>query len=849
VAAATGLTPLVGRESDVALLLERWAQSQAGQGQVVLLSGEAGIGKSRLVEVLRQRAVSEGSPNLTLRCSPYHTHSALYPVIAHLQRVLAWRRDEPPAATLDRLERVLRASRLAPDEAVPLVAALLSVPLPEGRYPPVLLTPQQQRQQTLDGLVAWLLAEAERQPVLVVWEDLHWADPSTLELLGLVIDQAPTAHMLTLVTYRPEFRPPWAPRSHLTQLTLGRLPRAQVEIMVRQLTGDKPLPAEVVAQVVAKTDGVPLFVEELVKMLLESGLVREEEDRYGLIGPLPSLAIPATLQDSLMARLDRLSTARAVAQLGAVLGREFDYELMRAVATMEEATLQQGLAQLVDAELLYQRGRPPQARYLFKHALIQEAAYQSLLKSTRQRYHQRSAQVLEAQFPETAENQPELLAHHYTEASLLPQAIRYWHRAGERASQRSAHVEAIAHLTTALALLMTLPETPNRAQQELDLQATLGPTLMVTKGFAAPEVVRAYARARELCRQVGDTARLFPVVWGLHQFYQARAELRTAHELGAQLLSLAHRTQDPVALMEAHRALGQTLLQIGELPSALEHLEQGIGLYDPQHHRSVAFRYGADPKVICLCHAALGLWRLGYPDRALESSHQALTLARDLGHPFSLANAQFWAAWVHQFRREQTAAHEQAEAAIMLATAQRFPLAVAFGTLIRGWALAAQGQAAEGLGQIRQSLADWRKTGGELHRPYFLALLAEACGRVGAREEGLCVLDEALTIVNTTTAHQWEAELDRLKGELLLLRSPTHHEEAEARFRQALATARHQQAKSLELRAAMSLARLWQQQGKRQEAHDLLAPVYSWFTEGFDTADLQEAKALLEELS
>jgi predicted ATPase len=484
----------------VALLLERWAQSQAGLGQVVLLSGEAGIGKSRLVEVLRQRTVSEGSPNLTLRCSPYHTHSALYPVIAHLQRVLAWRRDEPPAAALDRLERVLRPSRLAPDEVVPLVAALLSVPLPEGRYPPVLLTPQQQRQQTLDGLVAWLLAEAERHPVLVVWEDLHWADPSTL------------------VTYRPEFRPPWAPRSHLTQLTLGRLPRAQVEIMVRQLTGDKPLPAEVLAQVGAKTDGVPLFVEELVKMLLESGLVREEEDRYGLTGPLPSLAIPATLQDSLMARLDRLSTARAVAQLGAVLGREFDYALMRAVATMEEATLQQGLSQLVDAELLYQRGRPPQARYLFKHALIQEAAYQSLLKSTRQRYHQRSAQVLEAQFPETAENQPELLAHHYTEASLLPQAIRYWHRAGERASQRSAHVEAIAHLTTALALLMTLPETPDRAQQELDLQATLGPTLMVTKGFAAPEVVRAYARARELCQQVGDTARLFPVVWGLHRF-------------------------------------------------------------------------------------------------------------------------------------------------------------------------------------------------------------------------------------------------------------------------------------------------------------------------------------------
>jgi class 3 adenylate cyclase len=388
---AAGWTPLVGRESEVALLLERWQQSQAGLGQVVLLSGEAGIGKSRLVEVLRQRVVSAGSPRIVLRCSPYHTHSALYPVIQHLHRVLEWRRDETPAATLDTLERTLQVYDLAAGEAVPLVAALLSVPIPEGRYPPLVLTPQQQRQRTLDALTTWLLAEAERQPVLAVWEDLHWADPSTLELLGLVIEQVPTARMLTLVPARPEFRPPWAPWSHLTQLTLGRLSPPQVETMVRQLTGDKPLPADVLAQVVARTDGVPLFVEELVKMLLESGLVREEVDRYRLTGPLPPLAIPATLQDSLMARLDRLSTARTVAQLGAVLGREFTYELIRAVAPLDETTMQRGLRQLVDAELLYQLRWPPQARYVFKHALIQETAYQSLLKSTRQQAHQRSA--------------------------------------------------------------------------------------------------------------------------------------------------------------------------------------------------------------------------------------------------------------------------------------------------------------------------------------------------------------------------------------------------------------------------------------------------------------------------
>jgi class 3 adenylate cyclase/tetratricopeptide (TPR) repeat protein len=614
VAATTGLTPLVGRESELALLLERWAQSTAGLGQVVLLSGEGGIGKSRLVEVLRQRAVGEGSPCIVLRCSPYHTHSALYPVIEHLQRWLAWRRDEPPAAKLDRLEGVLQPSRLALDEVVPLLAALLSVPLPERRYPPVLLSPQQQRQRTLDTLVAWLLADAERQPVLAVWEDLHWADPSTLELLSLVIDQAPMTRMLTLVTARPEFRPPWAPRSHLTQLTLGRLPRPQVETMVRQLTGGKPLPAQVLAQVVAKTDGVPLFIEELVKMLLESGLIREDADRYALTGPLPPLAIPATLQDSLMARLDRLATARAVAQLGAVLGREFAYELIRAVAPMDEATVQRGLAQLVDAELLYQRGRPPQARYLFKHALIQETAYQSLLKSTRQQFHQQSAQALAAQFPEIVETQPELIARHYTEAGLTEQAIPSWQRAGQQARQRSANLEAVQHLTTGLALLATLPDTPARAQQEIDLQMALGPALMATKGPAAPAVEQTYARARALCAQVGDTPQLLPTLWGLCRFYRARGALPTAWELGEQLYRLAQGAVAPTHLLEAHDALGSTLFHLGEYAAAQTHLEQGIALTDPEAQQALALHHDVAPGVTCLAYAANILWCPGLSD-------------------------------------------------------------------------------------------------------------------------------------------------------------------------------------------------------------------------------------------
>jgi tetratricopeptide (TPR) repeat protein len=430
VAGATGLTPLVGREAEVTLLRERWAQSREGLGQVVVLSGEAGIGKSRLVYVLTEQVVDTGTPRLTLRCSPYHTNSALYPIIEHLQRLLHWQRDALPEAMLTMLEQALQAVRLPLTEAVPLMAALLSLPVPE-RYPPLTLSPQRQKQKTQEVLVAWLLAEAAQQPVLTIWEDLHWADPSTLELLGLLLDQAPTARLLMVLTCRPGFQPPWAPRSFVTPLALTRLLRPQVEEVVLRVTGGKPLPTEVVQQIVAKTDGIPLFVEELVKTILESGLVREEDSRYVLTGPLPPLAIPATLQDALMARLDRLAAVKEVAQLCVTLGREFAYEVLRAVAPLDEATLQHGLAQLVEAELLYQRGILPQATYVFKHALIRDAAYQSLLRSTRQQYHQRIAQVLEVQFPETVATQPELLTQHYTEAGLTEQALPYWQQVGE----------------------------------------------------------------------------------------------------------------------------------------------------------------------------------------------------------------------------------------------------------------------------------------------------------------------------------------------------------------------------------------------------------------------------------
>jgi class 3 adenylate cyclase len=485
---------LVGRDEESGLLRRRWDQSRAGLGQVVFVSGEAGIGKSALVDGLRAQVRAEGLPRIAFRCSPYHTASALYPVITRLEHLWQFAPDDAAATRLIKLEAGLRPSELPLAEVVPVFAGLLAVPLPADRYALLTGTPQQQKQQTLDTLVAWLAAQTERQPVLAVWEDLHWADPTTLELLGLVIEQAPTVPMLHVLTSRPAFLPPWPPRSHLTSLVLNRLEPRQVEALITQRVGGKVLPAAVVRHVVTKTDGVPLYVEELTKMLLASPLVREETGQYVLIGQLGTVAIPDTLQDALMARLDQLSAAKEVAQLGAVLGREFTYDLVKGIAPQNEYTLQAGLSQLVAAELLYQRGRPPRARYAFKHALIQDAAYASLLKSTRQQIHQRTAQVLEAQFPEMVATQPELLAHHLTEAGRSAQAVEYWQRAGERAVARSTHLEAISHLRTGLAVLQTLPETAERIQQELLLQIRLGQALMMTKGFAAPEAEHAYAR-------------------------------------------------------------------------------------------------------------------------------------------------------------------------------------------------------------------------------------------------------------------------------------------------------------------------------------------------------------------
>jgi class 3 adenylate cyclase/tetratricopeptide (TPR) repeat protein len=865
VAVRTGLTPLIGRELELELLRAHWDHAKAGAGQVVLLSGEPGIGKSRLVQELTEQLGHEGVTRIEFRCSPYHQNSALYPIIDHLQRLLGFQSGDSPEEKLRKLEVGARRAVPLQLEARPLLAALLSLPYPAGR-PPITVSPQKQNEKTQAALVAWLVEEAEKAAVYCAWEDLHWADPSTLEVLTLFLDQVPTTKLLVLLTFRPEFIPPWGNRSHLSQMTLSRLGRSQVEAMVEEVTGGKALPAEVVQQIVAKTDGVPLFVEELTKTVLESVASIESVESIGLHDhrSLQAIAIPATLHDSLMARLDRLGMVKEVAQLGATLGREFSYEFLQAVSPLDERTLQHGLKQLVEAELLYQRGLVPQATYLFKHALIQDTAYQSLLKSTRQQYHRQIAQVLAARFPETVETQPELVAQHYTEAGLREQAIPYWQRAGERATQRSAYVEAVAHLTRGLELLKTLADTPERVQQELTLQLALSNALLPVRGIASPEMEKTVTRARELCQQLGETPQLFPVLFRLMVFYLNRGELQTTRELAEQMMRLAQNVQDGLLLSLAYMALGVTLHHLGELSSARTLLEQAIALSDPQKHLHSTVGIYFDPRVLCRSYAAWTLWYLGYPDQGLKRTHEALALAEGLSHPFTLTETLAFAATFHSLRREWQIARERAEAVMTLSTEQGFPYWLAYGTTVRGEVLTEQDQVEEGIAQMQQGMAAFRATGAEMSRTIRLLLLAAAYAKVGQVEEGLSVVAEMLAFVNKTGAWVNETELYRLKGTLTLQQfkvqsstfkvtdprslTPDLQAEAEACFLKAIEIARRQQAKSLELRAVMSLARLWQQQGKRHEARNTLSEIYGWFTEGFDTKDLQEAKALLDSL-
>jgi predicted ATPase/class 3 adenylate cyclase len=841
--------PLVGRAHELALILDRWGRAEEGEGQVVLLAGEAGIGKSRLVRALREHVAGEPHTPLSHFCSPFHQTSALYPTIDLLERAAGFARDDDPPEKLAKLEALLAQASAGMALPVPLFTELLSIPT-KSRYPPLRLSPQRQKERTLEALVEQLTGLARHRPMLAVYEDVHWADPTTLELLDQVVDRVQALPALVIVTFRPEFAPRWTGRGHVTLLTLSRLGRHEGAALVEQVAGGKPLPAEVLQQIVAKTDGVPLFLEELTKSVLESGLLRDEGDSYVLSGPLPPLAIPATLHDSLLARLDRLAPVREVAQIGACIGRVFSHALLAAVAPLGEDQLREALAQLCRSELVFCRGTTPEVAYSFKHALVQDAAYRSLLRSRRQQLHAHIVEVLEQRFPETMATEPEVLAHHCAQARLVRQAIGYWLKAGDVVIRRSATAEAIARLTKGLELVESLTDDPERAGLELELRTALGGALIAARGFGAPEVGDAFARARELCRQLGRPPQLFPVLYGQYVFQLASAELDRSLKTAEELLHAAQEQDETAPQVMGHRAIGFAAFFRGEPARSREHLERALALYDPQQHRAQAFLYVFDPFVASASCLSWALFALGHPEQAQARAKAVLAQARELGHPASLAFGLFFAgSALSQFIGDRMAVQEQAAALVALASEQGFAYWSGCAMVLEGWALADQGRASEGTARIRQGIAAYRATGSSHFDSYFLALLAQAQHGGGQVAEAETTVAEALDHVHRTGEEYYEAELFRLRGELLLAKPLPDLIAAEQCLVKALETARRQRARMWELRAARSLACLWRDQERRVKAHDLLAAVYGWFDEGFDTFDLREAKALLQGLT
>jgi class 3 adenylate cyclase/predicted ATPase len=853
-AGPAGLTPLTGRDHEINLLKERWEQAREGMGQVVLLIGEPGLGKSRLVYTLKEHVLGEmaegevDSPVIEWRCAPHCQNTGLYPAVDFYERALGFGREDPPQARLDRLVRRLEQYGLARPEAVPLWASLLSLPTTD-RFPPLALSPTRQREETFRALLEWLQVRAARRPILFVVEDLHWVDASTLEFLGQFLAEGLHDSILTLLTFRPEFRTPWPAVAHQTSLALTRLTRRQVGELMRNKAGPA-LPEAVVEQVYDRAGGVPLFVEEFTKVVQESGVLGQAGEGGSLARTLAAHEIPATLQDLVMARLDCMEGEREVAQLAAVLGREFSFELLAAVAAVDEPTLQAELTGLAQAEILYPKGRPPRCTYQFKHALLQEALYNALVKGKRQHLHRRVAEVLEAQFPQTVETRPELFAHHLTEGGLAEKGVGYWLQAGLRSRQRSADREAIGHLTTGLEVLGTLEQTRARDDRELQFLTALGPAYIAARGYAAPEVGPVLLRARELCQRIGDARQLFGVMLGTWEWRLVRGDLRLSVDLAAEGMAVAERLNDPGTLMEALFMPGATMFYRGQFADARARHEQAVSAYDDRERTKFWTAYtGHNAGVTHRCYLALALWHLGYPDQARKVDREMRELARTIGHAFSLGHAVDFTAFLHHYCRLGAEVRAAAEEEVALAAEQGFPLWHALGTLHRGAGLLLEGRRAEALPLLLKGFSAFRATGAEVRVPCYLGLLGDAYMQSLRFEEAHKALDEGLAVAEKNDDRCHEAELHRLKGELLLAESSDHAAGAEDCFRRAVETARQQRSRAWELRATTSLARLWQRQGRRNEARAALAAVFDTYTEGFTTPDLVDARALLDGLA
>ena len=841
------LARLVGRDSELALLLQRWHDATAGEGQVFLLSGVPGVGKSRLVRELEERIGQEPHYSLQLQCSPHHGQSALFPIIEQIERVSRIGVDDASDVKLDKLEQWLSRATGQVDKAVPFIAELLSVPV-GSRYPPLALTSQQVKDQTLFVLVELLHAMAARQPVFCLVEDAQWLDPSTQEFLDLAISQIDQARILLVVTHRPEYQTPWRARGNVSAYSLTRLRRGDVAEMVALAAAGRAVLGPVMERIIEGSDCIPLFVEELTRGAIEAGIISERVNNDGLAEPVNFLSVPATLRDSLMARLDRVPQGLTVAQTAAVVGREFSYDLLLRVMTLSKDELDSTLARLEQGEIVQQIIRRPPARYAFRHALLRDAAYESLLKSSRRQIHARVATIIEQDSADTVAGRPELLAYHYSQAGNAEFAVRYWLQGGRRALSRSAYLEAIGQFRKALEFLAFLPETRERGATELEVQLSLGMCCIAVHGYAADDTRESFERASALSAELGESAKEIQAIFGLWGHYWMRARHDSAIELSETLLAKAQALGDPVPLVVAYRTLGSTLFTLGEFVRARQHLEQAIALSRDANHEELSSAYAVDPGIASRLLLAWDLWILGYPAHALDTVEQALGEATEHAHPYGIAFAHYVTSAVHLLRGEPEESLVHAERSLAISREHRINLYALYSQFGRGCALAQLGRTEEGLAEIAAGIEQARRSNLGYLRGFMLGWLAVAQSHSTDTEAALATVDEALAGVDDVTGRAWEAELHRLRGEFLRVAPGSMPADAEASFRAALAVARRQQARGLELRAACSLARLWRSEGRFAEARDLLAPVHASFTEGLDTRDLIEAKAVLDEL-
>jgi tetratricopeptide (TPR) repeat protein len=844
---AAGLTPLVGREEEIGLFLRRWEQACDGEGQVVMLSGEPGVGKSRIAQTVYERIKTDAGPDylrVRCQCSPYYANTAFHPFIDQIERAAGFDRQDELGIKLDKLEALLAQGTNRVREAAAFISAMLSLPGGE-RYGPLDLTPQKQKEEILKALIEQLVGLSRRQPVLFVFEDIHWIDPTSLEVLNAMVDRIATERVLLVVTFRPEFVPPWLGRPHVTLVSLNRLARRQSAALVEGVIGGKRLPPEVLDQIVAKTDGVPLFVEELTKTVLEAGFLKEQDDRYELEGPLPPLAIPATLHDSLMARLDRLAPVKEVAQLGAAVGRDFSYELLAAVSPVERIDLEAALAQLVASELVFARGVPPDAVYTFKHALVQDAAYESLLKSRRQQLHSRIGKVLEERWPETKESRPELLAHHFARAGLSDAAVAYGLRAGQLAARRSAFAEAVAHLERALPLAETLPVGDERQRLEFELKMELADVLMAMKGYAAPEVGQAFERAYEVCDPVATTEQRLAILWGRFAYHLVRAQYDRCLQMGREALHLGVRTGETSPFAMAHTQVGHSFVQLGKLTLAKRHFDTALARSDPNMQGSPGSAL-PEPHTALLIYLSFDLMLLGYLDQARARSTEAVNRALNASRPHQMVLASGYSLRLHYCLRDYATIQAQAEMLERLSVEHGFALYRASAAVWKSWLRAKEGHTTEAVELLEKGISAYRATGAVWTVPFMLLQLADVHQFAGDTRRSLEAINEAIEGIERTRWWWLQPEAHRRRAEALLALGDM--KEAEQCLQQSLSTAREQGAKLWELRAAKSLARLWQAEGKQQPARSLLGPVYNWFAEGHDTRDLIEARELLMQL-